>query len=119
MAILINEQKLMDENAFKFENRLNTQVTRFLDKSPVFVTYYHVNADDVTTDGGYKDVEEIYGKNSPLKFKKIDNFPLYGLDTVQLAIQDTDQGLDTDYQGDAVLLPNTIKPLQISSQSTM
>ena len=112
MAILINEQKLMDENAFKFENRLNTQVTRFLDKSPVFVTYYHVNADDVTTDGGYKDVEEIYGKNSPLKFKKIDNFPLYGLDTVQLAIQDTDQGLDTDYQGDAVLLPNTIKPLQ-------
>lgn len=112
MAILINEQKLMDDNAFKFENRLNTQITRFLDKSPVFVTYYHVNADEVTTDGGYKDVEEIYGKNSPLRYKKIDNFPLYGLDTVQLAIQDTDQGLDTDYQGDAVLLPSTIKPLQ-------
>ena len=112
MAILINEQKLMDDNAFKFENRLNTQITRFLDKSPVFVTYYHVSADEVTTDGGYKDVEEIYGKNSPLRYKKIENFPLYGLDTVQLAIQDTDQGLDTDYQGDAVSLPNTIKPLQ-------
>ena len=112
MAFLIDEQKFVDDNAFKFENRLNSQVTRFLDKSPVFVTYYHVDSDETTTDGGFKDVNALWGKDSPIKYKKIENLPLYGFDSVQLNLQDTDQGLDTEYSGDAILLPNTVKPLQ-------
>lgn len=111
MAYLINEQKLVEDNAFKFENRLNTQLSRFLDKNPVFVTYYHINSNDSTVNEGFKDVEDIIGDNSPIKYNKIENFPIYGLEQVVLSIQDTDEGLNTDYSGEAIFLPNTVKPL--------
>ena len=74
MGFLINEEKLMEDNIFKFENRLNSQLTRFLDKSPVFVTYYHINVNESTTDEGFRDIESIIGNRSPLRFQKIENF---------------------------------------------
>jgi hypothetical protein len=112
MAFLINEQKMIDENVFKYESRLNSQVSRYLDKSPVFTTYFHINVNETTVDDGFKDIESLIGNRSPLRFQKIENFPMYGLDAVVLAIQDSDQGLDTEYQGECVILPNTIRPLQ-------
>lgn len=112
MAFLINEEKLVENNIFKYEDRINSQISRFLDKSPIFVTYFHLNVNETTTDGGFKDVEEIIGDRSPLRFQKIENFPIYGLDQIVLALQEFDQGLDTEYNGEAVILPNTIKPLQ-------
>lgn len=112
MAMLINENKLVNDNIFQFENRLNSQISRFLDKNPVFVTYYHVNVNETTVDDGFRDIESIIGNRSPLRFQKIENFPMYGLESVVLSIQDAEQGLDTDYQGECVILPNTIKPLQ-------
>jgi len=112
MGFLINEEKLIEDNIFKFENRVNSQVTRFLDKAPVFVTYYHVNANESTVDEGFKDIESILGNRSPLRFQKIENFPIYGLEPVVLILNDSEQGLDTEYTGECVILPNTIKPLQ-------
>lgn len=112
MAILINEQRLVDDNIFKYEERISSKVSRFLDKSPVFTTYFHINVNESTTDGGYKDVEEIVGKRSPVKFQKIEQFPIYGIDSIVLDLDDADEGLNTNYQGEGVILPNTIKPLQ-------
>ena len=112
MAFFIDEQKLVEDNIFKYENRLNSQITRFLDKSPVFVTYYHINVNETTVDDGFRDIESIVGNRSPLRFQKIENFPMYGLDPVILSIQDSEQGLDTEYSGECIILPNTIKPLQ-------
>ena len=112
MAFFVDEQKMVEENIFKYENRLNSQISRFLDKSPVFVTYYHINVNETTVDDGFRDIESIIGARSPLRFQKIENFPIYGLEPVILAIQDSEQGLDTDYSSECVILPNTIKPLQ-------
>ena len=91
---------------------MNSQITRFLDKSPVFTTFFHLNVNETTVDDGFRDIESIIGNRSPLRFQRIENFPLYGLDPVILSIQDSDQGLDTEYSGECILLPNTIKPLQ-------
>lgn len=112
MAYFIDEQKLIEENVFKFENRINSQVSRFLDKNPIFVTYYHININETTVDDGFRDIESILGNRSPLRFQKIKNFPMYGIEQIVTAIQDNDEGLNTGYTGDAVILPNTIKPLQ-------
>lgn len=112
MALLVNEQKMVEQNVFKFEDRLKSPTARFLDTTPTFVTYYHINADETTTDEGYKDVSSIIGFRSPIKYKKIENFPLYGMDQIVLALQDQDQGLDTEFSGEGIILPNTIKPLE-------
>lgn len=112
MAILVNEKQMMVGNVFQYEDKLKSPVARFLDTTPTFVTYYHINADETTTDEGYKDVASIIGNRSPIKFKKIDDFPLYGMDQVVLQLQDQDQGLDSEFSGDGIILPNTIKPLE-------
>lgn len=112
MGILLSEQNLMQNEAFLYEQRLNSPTSRFLDKTPTFVTYYHINHNETTVDGGYKDVEEFIGKDSPIKFQKIKNFPIYGIEQIVLSLQDSEQGLDSSFEDDAFILPNTLKPLQ-------
>lgn len=112
MAFIIDEKKMIDDNVFQYEEKLKSPISRFIDTTPVFVTYYHIDNDNTTTDSGFLDVASIIGFRSPIKFKKIVDFPLYGIDQIVLSLQDNDQGLDTDYNGEAIVLPNTIKPLE-------
>lgn len=111
MAFLIDEEKFIEDNIFQYETRLNTQLSRFLDKTPVFTTYYHLNVNESTADEGFIDIESNIGDKSPLRFQKIEKFPIYGLDQIVLALEEQDEGIDTSYNGEAVILPNTIKPL--------
>lgn len=111
MAMIINEEQMVEQNVFKFEDRLNSPIVRLLDQSPTFVTYYHINVNETTSDEGYGDAEAIIGNRSPIRFQKIERFPIYGLDQIVLQLQDTEAGLDTSYEGEATILPNTIKPL--------
>lgn len=112
MSIIIDENRMLEDSVFKFEEKLNSPTVRLIDSTPTFVTYYHINYDETTADDGFKDVAFLLGRRSPIKFNKIENFPLYGLEQVLLTIQDTDSGLDTNFESEATIPPNTIKPLQ-------
>jgi hypothetical protein len=103
---------MVEENIFKFEERLKSPLRRFTDKSFVPVRYWHIKSDQTTTDAGFGDVAEILGKDSPIKFQLINNLPLYGLDALILQLSSEDQGLDTQYEGEAVIMAGTLKPLQ-------
>lgn len=111
MAFFINEEKFIDETVAKLDERINSPITRFIEQTPTFVTYYHINVDESTADAGFMDVDSVIGSKSPLKFQQINNFPIYGLDQIIAQLQDTEIGIDTAYEGEAVILPNTIKPL--------
>ena len=110
-SFLFNEKSLIDNNIFKYEDRLSSPSVRYIDKPPVYVTWYHLDTLHTTVDNGYGDVEEILSPNSPIRFRKIENFPVYGLEPIMLTIQEEDQGLDTSYEGELVIAPNTIRPL--------
>lgn len=110
-SFLFNEKSLIDNNIFKYEDRLSSPSVRYLDKPPVYVTWYHLDTLQTTVDNGYGDVEDILSPNSPLRFRKIENFPVYGLEPIMLSIQEEDQGLDTSYEGELVIAPGTIRPL--------
>ena len=112
MSIIINEKQMVEDNIFQFEERLKAPSSRFIDSIQTYVDYYHIDNEGTTTDAGFIDVASILGFRSPIKFKKIHDFPLYGIEQIVLSIQDADQGLDTEYTGEAIILPNTIKPLQ-------
>lgn len=114
MAFIVDEQKMIDENIFAYEKRIQSPTSRLLDVTPTFVTYYHVNIDETTTDEGFVDVASVIGWRSPIRFNKIEKFPLYGIEQIVLQLQDTDQGLDSVYESEAIILPNTIKPVQNS-----
>lgn len=111
MAFIINEQKMVEDTTFQFENRFKSPTARFIDTTPVFVTYYHIDVDNTTVDEGFLDVASVIGNRSPIRFNKIENFPLYGMDQIVLNIADDDQGMDTNWDGDGIVLPKTIKPV--------
>lgn len=112
MAFIVNEQQMVDENIFKYEERIKSPSSRFVDTTPTFTTYYHIDVDESTTDTGFLDVASILGHRSPIRFNKIEKFPIYGLEQIVLQIQDEEAGLDTNYEGEAIILPSTIKPVQ-------
>lgn len=111
MAFIINEQKMVEDTTFQFENRFKSPTARFIDTTPVFVTYYHVDVDNTTVDEGFLDVASVIGNRSPIRFNKIEKFPLYGMDQIVLNIAEDDQGLDSTWDGDGIVLPKTIKPV--------
>lgn len=112
MPILIDENKMVEQNVFLYEERLKSPIRRFTDKSFTPVDYWHIKANETTVDGGYGDIAEILGKDSPIKYQKISNLPLYGLEQLLPQLSDGDFGLDTSIEGDAILMANTVKPLQ-------
>lgn len=106
----IDERKTVEENIFKYEERVNSPVVRLQETPPTLVTWYHINDNETTTDAGYVDVASIIGHRSPVKFQKIEGLPIYGLEAVVLQLQDEDQGIDTGFSSEATLAPKTITP---------
>jgi hypothetical protein len=110
MGFLFDEKKLVNDSVFLHEQRMSSQYTRFLDKSPTYVTFYHINNIESITDTGFQSVERILGTNSPIRFDEVKDFPIYGIDQVLLSLSNDSSLLDTSYDGDGVILPNTIIP---------
>lgn len=114
MAIVINEKRMVDDNIDAFEQRMKSKAIRFLDHTQTYVTYYHLLNSESTTDDGFVDIESIVGARSPFRYQKITSFPLYGIENLVPQLQDGDFGLDMNIEGEAVIMPSTIKPLQNS-----
>lgn len=112
MARILDEKRNLDNNVFEYEQRLQSPYNRYIDKHPTYVTYYHINNDETTLNEGYQDTEDLLGDNSSLRFQKITDFPLYGINQIVINLNEEDQGLDTEYEGEAIFLPHTIKPFQ-------
>lgn len=112
MPTIINEEKLVNENVLLYENRFNTKLVRFIDHTQTYVTYFHIDTMDSTVDDGFIDIESLVGARSPFRYHKIKKFPLYGLDAIIPQLQDNEWGLDSSFEGDLIILPGTIKPLE-------
>ena len=111
MGYLINDKNFINDNIFKYEKRLESQYTIFTEKSPTFVTYYHISNINSITDSGLLNVEKILGKDSPLRFQEIHDFPIYGIENIKIDINEEEEGLNGSFEGEGIILPNTIKPL--------
>lgn len=112
MAFFVDEQRMIEDNIFQFEEKLKAPTTRFLDTTPTFVTYFQIVNNETTTDEGYQDVASFIGAKSPVRYKKIENFPIYGIEQIVLQLQNQDHGLDSEFSGEGTILPGTLKPLE-------
>lgn len=110
----IQEQKAVNDSLFQYEKKFHSPMARFIDKSPTFTTFFQIADDASVVDEGFNHVDDFLGKTSPLRYKRIENFPIYGLDQMVLQIEDSDQGLDRSYEGEGVIINSTLVPLQNS-----
>ena len=114
MAKIISAEKspFMNKAAEIYSKQKTSQFSKYLQKNPIFVTYYSINQQLSRADTGTGSVNEQIGKSSPIRYNEIKEFPIYNLSDMKPDIQnDETEGLDInmDLSG-IVILPNTITP---------
>lgn len=97
-----------------FNNTLiNNSFYSLNDKRPVIVTYYNINKEASTLDPGSKLTYDNIGKDTPIRFNKIDDFIIYGFNKIELNTENEEFGLESDkITGECYILPNTITPYE-------
>ena len=85
----------------------------FTDKKPTLVTYYNQNLHKSTLDEGTHMMYEPIGDESPVRFNKILDMYIYGIERITVNLDLGEYGLESDaIEGEAYILPNTIEPLE-------
>lgn len=83
----------------------------FNNSKATIVEYYNINIEQSTLDDSTKLAYSRFGTESPLRFNLIHDFFLYGIDKIQLELENEENGLSSsEITGEALILPNTIKP---------
>jgi hypothetical protein len=111
-GLQFNEESLLTNNIFKYEQRLKSATNKYIESGAILTTYYNINEDATTVDRGLKDIEQIFGKQSPIRYNQIDNLPLYGFDSANPNNTDEQQVEDIVVEGDCIILPSMIVPKQ-------
>ena len=112
-------QEMVHDNHSEFEKLVHSQYAKYTEGVPFFTDYYSLSKNASTVDTGIMSVDKLTGKNSPIRFHKIKDFPLMGMEQVQLDLEDNDDiGFQMNYEGEAIVLPNTIYP-QVDDRFTM
>ena len=113
MAKIINVEKsqYLNSNIEIYAGNKVGQYSKYLDKNPLFVTYFHVNSVMSRTDVGTGGINADLGKGSPIRFNQINNLPVYNIPDLKPDADFTENGFDIEMElNDVTLLPNTIKP---------
>ena len=109
--ISVEKSKYINQNIDIYSKNKIGQYSKFLNKNPVFITYYHINKQMSRTDVGTGGIESELGTNSPIRFNKILNFPIYNLPSLTPDIVFDETGYDIELDlTDITILPNTVKP---------
>lgn len=83
----------------------------FQNKTPTIVDYYNTNVEQSTLDEASKIQQMPFGNDSPTKYNIINDLLLYGIEQIQVQIENGDFGAEGgEISGEATILPNTIEP---------
>lgn len=83
----------------------------FNDKKGLPVEYFNLNTTQSQLDQALKIPYANIGPESPLRFNLIHDFYLFGIDRIQLQLENGEMGIEgSEISGEAIVLPNTITP---------
>lgn len=93
------------------KDKLKNPYYAFTNENKTLTTYFHINKAKSTLDDGTHGLYDTIGPESGLRWNKIYNLPLYGLDKMLVDMNIGEFGLEsTPIEGDCLVLPNTIIP---------
>lgn len=97
-------------------NRLKSNPFYFFNQGNMtLVTFYNINKEHTTLDEELRNTNNFIGDASGLYFDKINDVVLYGLQKIELNIDNSEFGTEADsIEGEVILPPNTFKPYQES-----
>lgn len=110
--LIFDEKTMLDGNIFQFENRLKSSLNRYTENGMLLTTYFSINEDKSTVDRGSQDIEELFGNRSPLRFNKIENFPINNFNGLNLENVEENNIENFSATGDFTIIPGLIVPKQ-------
>ena len=113
MARIINVEKsqYLNDNIEIYTKNKVGQYSKFLDKNPLFVTWFHINQNESRTDVGTGGVKYDLGPKSPFRYNQINGLPTYNIPELKPDASFEENGYDVDIEiSDGVLLPGTFQP---------
>lgn len=91
-------------------NTVTSDYSQYIESSPTYVTYYQYDPAASTQDAGLETVNALTGKNTARKYKRIYDFPIYGVDALDVSNELAERGLQSNVSGEFIVLPNTLRP---------
>lgn len=87
------------------------QFAKFLNKNPIFVTYYVVNQAQSRTDAGTGSIYEEIGPHSPMRYNKVLNLPVFNIPEMRPDVTVDEGGYDTEMDlTDIAFIAGTVRP---------
>jgi len=109
-GLIFDEKTLYDNNIFKFEQRLQTSMNKYIEGGALLTIYFSQDEINSTVDRGTKTIDQLFGNHSPLRFHQINDLPLYGMTQTNPENTEDLQIEDIDVEGSLQILPATIVP---------
>ena len=115
MGYLQNSNAIVEETTKLLDDILQSKSTVMVSGmgEPVIGRWWNMNDSLSTADNGTETADAIIGKDSPFRYNRIDNLPVYNVmkDLQNLEMMMDDNGMmDISVEIEPVLLPNTIIP---------
>lgn len=108
-----SHKETIDTLIYGLQDIIKNPYYKWQNKTPTIVTYFNHNVEKSTLDEGSKLEQVGYGYNSPTKYNKINDFYIYGIEQVQVQVENGEFGAQASpITGEGVILPNTITPYQ-------
>lgn len=110
---ILNVQEYRKTQYDSYRKRRTSQFIKFLDKNVDFVTYFSINKAESTYSLENQSVDSYIGKDSPIRYNKIYNLPVYGFPIIsnENDFDIENGGLSNEgYEGELIFLPEIIEP---------
>lgn len=107
-------KRVVDSNVRAYTEQVTSQFSRLFGRSPTFVTYYSQDLAQSGADINLGGTIDIIGPESPIKFRAVYDFPIYGVTEADLSSA-YDEVLGTvsgNVGGEAHVLPGTLEPAE-------
>ena len=113
MALVLSSAKshFINKMTETFLNNKLGQYSKYLDTTPTFVTYYAINQARSRADAGSGMVYELINDQSPIRYNKITDFPVYKMSQLipNGVFDDGNYNVELEIS-DITVLPNTVRP---------
>jgi hypothetical protein len=111
-GLIYDEQSLVDSQIYKYDQFLHSRINKYTGNGRTIVTYYNINDDKTTTSIGTGEIYQVLGVDSPLRFNKIERFPLLGFSPLSPEDSNASQTQVRNYalNGEAYVIPGTVQP---------
>ena len=107
---LPNDQELIDLVTEEYTQDALANYSEMLGNSPTYLSYFNLKATASSQDKNLDAVYQVLGSESPVRFNRIDNFPVYGLQQISLDLSEGLYGVEAEINTEVIILPSTIIP---------